>query len=325
MGTRYGPWIGVPAYAAAAFTAYSRVWADAHFANDVVAGFGLAVLTNMALVNPQDETIRVTPAILGDDVPGIRFNILDPDEQREGSVARQRRKYADFEPQFRLRLDTGLAYLRENSIQSPKGAGTEFDLDDFRKNDDPTVVAVANVDYFINRNHSITAAFTPFESRDTGQFATPVNFGGVIFPANSETSSSYRVNELRGIYNYTFDTGSKWEFSLGGGAHFQTTDIKLRENSTGKESVVEESFIIPVLHANIGYRLGHGFTLKADFEGITLPDDTLVELTAAVKYDITPRWETELYVGYASRDFETSELKNKYEYELVGFSFAYKL
>ena len=325
MGTRYGALYGVPAYAAAGFTAYSRVWADAHFANDVVAGAGMAMLVNFALVNPRDENVIVTPAIFSGDAVGIRFTLLNSDSGSESSVERQRRIFADFEPKVRFRLDTGWAFQKQNEVTAPKDGGTTFDFDSFEKIDDPTTVATLHGDWLINPNHSVTLAFTPFEARDAGQFATPVSFGGVVFPDSSTIRSEYRLNELRGYYNYTFDSDSAWTFQVGGGAHVQRTEIKLTEVATGIESEISDNVILPVLRGNIDYRLGNGFTLWGEAEGIVLPDDSLFEAAVGVKYDISPRWETNLSFGYASRDIDTSDLKNTYEYESVMFSFAYKM
>lgn len=47
LNTRYGPWWGVPAYGLAALTGYSRLRTDADFADDVLAGASIALLSNL--------------------------------------------------------------------------------------------------------------------------------------------------------------------------------------------------------------------------------------------------------------------------------------
>ena len=44
---RYGPWYGVPAYALAGLTGYSRVNADKHFVDDVIVGASIGVLSTL--------------------------------------------------------------------------------------------------------------------------------------------------------------------------------------------------------------------------------------------------------------------------------------
>ena len=261
VGTRYGALYGVPLYLAAGFTAYNRVWADAHFANDVVAGAGLAMLVNFALVNPRDENVVVTPAIFGADAVGLKFSLTDFDAASESSVERQKRKFSKFEPSLRFRLDTGWAFQKQNEVTTPKGGGTTFDLNSFEGVDDPTTVSTLHGDWMFNANHSVTLAFTPFEARDVGLFTTPVSFGGVTFPASSAIRSEYRLNELRGYYNYTFDSDPDWTFQIGGGVHLQRTEIKLTEVATGIEKEISDNVVLPVLRGNIEYRIGGGFSL----------------------------------------------------------------
>lgn len=56
---RYGWKYGIPAYLAAAFVGYSRVYVKAHRVRDVVAGAALGILFNMLITTPFD--LCVTP------------------------------------------------------------------------------------------------------------------------------------------------------------------------------------------------------------------------------------------------------------------------
>lgn len=318
IATRYGALYGVPAYLAAGFTAYSRVWADAHFANDVVAGAGMAMLVNFALVSPRDGNVAVAPANFGNGAMGLRFSINN--QSTSGQDASQ----AVFKPKMRFRLDTGAAYLEANKITSPKSGGTTFDLNNFQKTDDPTIIATANFDWFISKRHSATFAFTPFEARDNGTFATPVIFGGAVFPASTLVRSEYSLNELRAYYNYTLGADKALSFQLSAGVHLQDTRIKLTNTANGLAREIRDQVALPVVRGSIGYRLPIGLVLTAEVEGITLTNDTLFEGAVGLKYDISPRWEAALTAGYAARDIDTKDLKNEYQYNFVTFAFSYK-
>jgi len=63
-GTRYGWQWGVPAYAAAAFVGYSRVQANQHFVDDVVAGASIALLSNWAFVHPMNDRVALLPVAM---------------------------------------------------------------------------------------------------------------------------------------------------------------------------------------------------------------------------------------------------------------------
>ncbi|MDQ7075347.1 MAG: phosphatase PAP2 family protein [Gammaproteobacteria bacterium] len=65
--TRYGWQWGAPAYAAATFVAWSRVDANKHYVEDVLAGAALALLVNRRFVTPKlgKIALNVLPVIGG--------------------------------------------------------------------------------------------------------------------------------------------------------------------------------------------------------------------------------------------------------------------
>jgi len=54
--TRYGPEVGIPAYAAAAFVGYSRIYGKKHYFRDVTAGALIAIGWNSAFTTPYLKT-----------------------------------------------------------------------------------------------------------------------------------------------------------------------------------------------------------------------------------------------------------------------------
>jgi len=57
---RYGREYGVPAYVAATYVAYSRVQADKHFVEDVVAGAAIGIFSSLYLTTSY-KGFEVTP------------------------------------------------------------------------------------------------------------------------------------------------------------------------------------------------------------------------------------------------------------------------
>ena len=60
---RYGLRLGIPAYAAASFVAWSRVDSDRHHVEDVIAGAGLAILSTTLLASPLPDGISIAPGV----------------------------------------------------------------------------------------------------------------------------------------------------------------------------------------------------------------------------------------------------------------------
>jgi membrane-associated phospholipid phosphatase len=71
MRRRYGWKWGAPAYAAAAFVAYSRVESRMHYTHDVVAGAALGVASSVIFAKPY----RKWTATVGGDTSGVRFTL----------------------------------------------------------------------------------------------------------------------------------------------------------------------------------------------------------------------------------------------------------
>jgi len=69
LQSRYGRKFAVPAYGAAAFVAYSRVAADRHYVEDVIAGAAIGYLSSY-LFTTRYEDMEITP-VAGDGYFGI--------------------------------------------------------------------------------------------------------------------------------------------------------------------------------------------------------------------------------------------------------------
>lgn len=69
---RYGWKYAIPAYAGATFTGYSRVYADKHYIEDVLAGAVIGVLSSYYFTTPY-KSVTVTP-VAGNGFYGLTIN-----------------------------------------------------------------------------------------------------------------------------------------------------------------------------------------------------------------------------------------------------------
>lgn len=60
---RYGWGYGIPAYALAAFTGYSRVESNNHWTSDVLAGAAIGIGANLIFTSKYAEKVNVTPYV----------------------------------------------------------------------------------------------------------------------------------------------------------------------------------------------------------------------------------------------------------------------
>ena len=63
MQIRYGWQYGVPAYLAATFVAWSRVYSDYHYTRDVIAGGVLGMVSSYVFTTNYKEPINITPIV----------------------------------------------------------------------------------------------------------------------------------------------------------------------------------------------------------------------------------------------------------------------
>jgi len=122
LDQRYGKWWGIPAYAAAAVTAYSRVDADAHHVDDVLMGASVGLMSSWLWTTPHESAVSLIP-FQSNDGGGlmISFNGNTKPDDYSGLNDNDRWRYA---------IVFGPAWQQENKIISPVGVGTEKEAQD---------------------------------------------------------------------------------------------------------------------------------------------------------------------------------------------------
>lgn len=63
VARRYGWRLGLPAYAAASFVAFSRVDSRQHHVEDVLAAAAIAIVSTHLFVRPRPDGVRILPAV----------------------------------------------------------------------------------------------------------------------------------------------------------------------------------------------------------------------------------------------------------------------
>ena len=116
LDQRYGKWWGIPSYAAAAVTAYSRIHAEKHFVDDVLMGASVGLMSSWLWTTPHESAVSLIP-FQQNDGGGLKviFNGNDKPDDYSGLNDKDRWRYA---------IMFGPAELQENKIVSPVGVGT---------------------------------------------------------------------------------------------------------------------------------------------------------------------------------------------------------
>ncbi len=321
IARRYeNPWFTIPAVTGAVLTGASRVHADAHFVDDVTAGAALAILANIAFVNPINPDLNIAPTTIGDDGVGlrVRFDTLNAD----GPGPKVQPK--PFKERFRFELSFGPAFLDKNEITSPRSGGTTIDLNDFDKSDDPTTTAGVTLDYFIDDRQTLSGFFNFFESRDTGRFSQATLVKNAVFPANTNLNSAYRFGEWTGRYEYDFLDEGPFRFKGGAGLTFNFIQFELKTNDESSKVDISEAALFPLLVGEASYKFVDNLSLFGRAEGFVLPDDAFVSASAGLKWNINERWDAKAEYNYRFSKVETGDLKNEVAYQGLFAALSYK-
>jgi membrane-associated phospholipid phosphatase len=289
LDTRYGHAVGIPAYALAAFTGYSRVYADKHFFDDVVSGASISMLWTWFFTTPYKG------------------------EKKKSDVVDEKGK-----PHWSYNWEFGPALLIRNEIKGPAESGTLFDLNEFEKVDDPTTTSAAMVNVNIKENHDAWVILNPFEARDEGRFKQDVNFGGQTFPADTLTYSAWRLEDLRIGYQYSLPDPGAWDFKFGASIAALWTSIKLQTANDLVAAEIKDFVILPLLRVFAGYKFSDRFTLSFDIEGMQISTDRLVDSGFMFNWNIDRRWAAWIGYRFYDKDIKTDDLFNQVSYNALG-------
>ena len=317
--TRYGKAYGIPAYVLAALTGASRVNADAHHVDDVLAGMSVALFSNWFWVSPHESRVVAYPSVYNDKYY-LNLKISEDPGKKKKADRKDRGKY-------RYSLYFGPADQRNNIVRSPNNSnGTEFNLITFSERNDPTTTATVQFDAKLTEASSVRFLVEPFEARDIGQFSQPVNFAGSTFAPNTDTFSRYRLTDIRLLYNYNLlSQNNQWDFKIGGALSAQRTVVELAttDDPPSTYGKVDDWAVLPLLNLEGAYNIGSNMALIAESNWISTSSDEHLDASLMFNYMFDRHWDAG--IGYAEykRRTDTSELFNSVKYNIVMLNVGY--
>jgi len=310
--TRYGSRWGVPAYGAAAFVGGSRIWANRHFMDDVIAGASIATLSTLYWVEPHESALTVNPS-LGEDSLGVEIS-FNPNGKLNTSD-----KNADFDTRYVLSI--GGASTRHNKLQSEGDA--EFDLLDFDRNEEPNTFASISLEHQLYNDQQTIFTFTPYEARDTATLSESISFGGETYTSGEDVISAYKVWSMSAEWKYMWLTDTAWVINTGASvvAQYISADIDLADG--GRQGSETDWRFYPLLTADVGYYFTPKLSFTAQVLGISLDTDDHLEYYGILGYRFNERWDSSVNYGSYQHESTSSNLNNDLEYDVVSVSVGY--
>lgn len=317
---RYGNKWGIPAHVAAGFVGYSRIQANKHFADDVLAGAGNALLWNWLFTTPSAASFDVQPMSLSD---GFGIQVV---QMLDSQIVQ--RPAAGGRPKWTFALEWGPVSQDRNLFESPADTGFLIDLATAETEIDFTSRIV--MDHFFADRHEWQAYLAPMEliEFDPAEVLTePAFFAGKTFlPTPGTTfSARYDFGELRLTYKYTAYRSPRWTLKFGGGLQLTMTQLEIqqfvgppKDGLLVEEALAEELEANPVLSAQASLRFSDRWSVVLDFDGSGGKDEYLNSALFFV-YEASPEWRFGFGGRYLSRDYSTREIHNKLRAGDVSF------
>jgi hypothetical protein len=319
---RYGARWGVPAYVLATYTGLSRVKAERHYLDDVIAGMSIALINGWIFVDPVEGGVTVNPMVV-DGGFGLSVSASSGGEAPERTTSAPVAAY-----RWRYTWEMGRAEVIENLIQAPSGAGDVVDFR-FRERNNPSATSTLQIDRSLGRRHQLSTRLAPFEVTQEEHYGDPVTFGGATFDHRSVIDTRYLGYDWRARWRYELLPDSIVRIRPGAGLELLVTraEIQARQAPPG-EAVPSgggrDFYLLPVLHLHLGLVPYHRLLLYAEADGGELGGDRYLDWTPGVSWSFRRNWELGLSYRRTEWELDSSRMSSRFSIELMSLVIGYR-
>lgn len=290
LHSRYGAKWGVPAYLMATLTGLTRVRLERHFLDDVIAGAGVAMVTNWFM-----------------------SSLL-------GSECRELMRFG-CPPKWRIEFAFGAVLQSQNEIQSPRDTGTPFDLSDWDGGDDAWPTARLTFTHYINERHELALRIDPFEIRDTVTPAAPLTFNDTTFAAGSDLGARWLAHEYKLRWRYAF-LPRKSCFDLRAGVTAVLADYQVELINAATSSKLSETGVMAMPHLYAAWEFVRNLEVSLRAEGLPGVDFAGIDLEGVLRWNISPGWDVGVGYRFNRTRIDVSEIVNDADTNEVFLAFG---
>ena len=299
---RYGPKWGAPASILAAYTGASRVQGQKHFADDVISGMALGLISNWLWTDPIDERVRMS-LFPTDGGAGLQVQ-YDP-------TARSARRSYDGDnedlPSHFFLWEIGGSDVTRNRAIAPNPGGSSVDWR-FDQGNNPTVTAFVSVGWALTpeSRHGVYLAFAPFEVRETFDVLNDIDFASEVFSAGSSARSRYVANDYRVGYGYTLLDTQRYGLTLGGSLAVFDSVLELTSGDTVAKTGA--TIVRPTVSVRFEAAPTNRWLFFAAYNTWRDSEVSFQDVTAQVAYRIDASWALSLGYRNVNREIDVDEL-----------------
>ena len=220
-------------------------------------------------------------------------------------------------------LESGLVFTGYNNVRIPGDEGTLFSLKDDLIPKTEFFYRI-RLNYTIKSRHTLSLLYAPLETKSEGSMPNEIFFEGVVFPANTELTGTYKFNSYRLTYRYDIVQKPRFDFGLGFTAKIR--DAKIALSSTGLTSEKTNVGFVPIINFRILWKIDEKFGLLLDGDALAAPQGRAEDILIAATYTLSDNFRIRAGYRILEGGADNDEVYNfaLFNYASVGISYTFK-
>lgn len=312
LHSRYGAKWGIPAYLAAGYVGASRIHGNRHYADDVLAGAGIAFLTNQFFVSEYTpEGVNLGFAPLKD---GVMFNFsLTNEALNYGSKKKRSSPKVHKAKRQSFALDIGF-----NLHDSIGDLGTHSAMGNSSPMDKYQPFSKATYGYQLDETSAIEVQLSPNETRRYGTVTHDFTLGDKAYDKGDSVLVALRQWSVGASYLKSYQLNEDITFTAGAGLYAFYVELEADRTNGGAHSSLNSSPILPSITAKLEYQLSQNWSAYARTDYQALNKDKAFSSEGGVKYHVNPEWDIDMKYSHTNNRWSNSAAQ--YRSDSVVFS-----
>ena len=219
-------------------------------------------------------------------------------------------------------LESGLVFTGSNDVRIPGDEGTLFSLKDDLIPKTEFFYRI-RLNYTIKSRHTFSLLYAPLETTSEGSVPNDIFFEGVVFPANTGLTGTYKFNSYRLTYRYEILRKPRFEFGLGLTAKIRDAEIALF--SPGLTSSKTNVGFVPIINFRLLWKVNDKFGLLLEGDALAAPQGRAEDVLIAATYKLSDNFRIRAGYRILEGGADNDEVYNfaLFHYASVGISYTF--
>jgi hypothetical protein len=184
-------------------------------------------------------------------------------------------------------VEGGAVWQGRNDARIPGSTGTAFSLADLQGRG-ARVSGRLTLTLDEGTSNRWRALAAPLRIRGDGALPGAVSFAGATYAGGTPTRGWYEFNSYRVTYMRRFRHTERCSWYFGATLKVRDARVALRQGSTASSDY--NLGLVPLAHLSGDMRLGQGWRLSVDLDGLAAPQGRAFDLGIHAMRDIAPDW-----------------------------------